>query len=726
MPSLLEHSNPMDQPPASEPTPSSHPGGRDAALGLAADFIADAYARLESAPSPLIAHPAQRELSLAIAQGLLTSTPVVAEAPTGTGKTLAYLVGALAATRATPTRKQIVVATATKTLQDQVLDGDLPKLVAAGVLERLDACVLKGGSNYFCPRDASAMLDAARDEEANPPLLEDDVFSPSNSETSLPVRALEQLLELHAQGKWAGDLDQVKGVEPRQLRGVAFNSSTCSRDKCPFSEECPLLKARKRAGESLIVVANQDLLLRDLHSKATGSPSVLESSGYYAVIDEAHHLPEKALGLGACAVEVGQLDETLAKVAALANAQEGSTTAMVLGHATQQLRHFNALLHELILAWPRSPGSAASDRSATFRFPAGSLPPALREAGSQLQAGLAAVSMEAESAAQACQKAAARDGLAAPVKAAALVSVRKWAALQSQIDECVQSIGRLCGGTKGVRWLALDGDDASAHYSPVEGAQVLRPLLWRNSNVQAALVSATLKGLDNFAQCGRSMGWPEHTRLLALKSTFDYSKSRIVVAGMAHSPKPHERREYLKELRAALRQRIDPNEGTLVILPSWAVLREVAPRLSLELPTGMAKVQGDGVLRSLIAQHKADVDAGRGSVLIGVASLAEGLDLPGAYCTHVCIAALPFAPPDSPLEEELAEVLGRQYFGRRSLPAATLVLTQQVGRLLRRASDSGTITVFDHRLGSTSYGREMLNSLPPFALVVEPRRASVR
>lgn len=94
--------------------------------------------------------------------------------------------------------------------------------------------------------------------------------------------------------------------------------------------------------------------------------------------------------------------------------------------------------------------------------------------------------------------------------------------------------------------------------------------------------------------------------------------------------------------------------------------------------------------------------------------MAEGLDLPGDYCTHVLIAALPFSVPTDPVEQRRQELLGSKYFGEKALPDALVRLVQMTGRLMRRESDHGRITVFDHRLGTTTYGRRMLAALPPF------------
>ncbi|MGC8519391.1 MAG: helicase C-terminal domain-containing protein, partial [Steroidobacteraceae bacterium] len=130
-------------------------------------------------------------------------------------------------------------------------------------------------------------------------------------------------------------------------------------------------------------------------------------------------------------------------------------------------------------------------------------------------------------------------------------------------------------------------------------------------------------------------------------------------------------------------------------------------------------VQGTMPIATLTETHRARVDAGELSILCGLDSFAEGLDLPGRYCTHVIIVALPFTPPVSPVERRYQSILRNRYFQERAMPDAMLKLKQMVGRLLRSETDRGRITVLDPRLASTRWGRQMLESLPPFRVEEE-------
>ncbi len=128
-------------------------------------------------------------------------------------------------------------------------------------------------------------------------------------------------------------------------------------------------------------------------------------------------------------------------------------------------------------------------------------------------------------------------------------------------------------------------------------------------------------------------------------------------------------------------------------------------------------MQGDRSKHDLMRCHREAVDAGRGSVIFGLASFAEGVDLPGRYCSHVVIAKIPFAVPDQPVESALAEWIQRRGgnpFMEIAVPDAALKLVQASGRLIRTETDSGRITLMDRRILSRRYGRAMLESLPPF------------
>ncbi|HPA02575.1 MAG TPA: helicase C-terminal domain-containing protein, partial [Chiayiivirga sp.] len=173
------------------------------------------------------------------------------------------------------------------------------------------------------------------------------------------------------------------------------------------------------------------------------------------------------------------------------------------------------------------------------------------------------------------------------------------------------------------------------------------------------------------------------------------------------------------EVAALLPALLEAQQGALVLFASGRQMQRVAEGLP-EALRAQVLVQGSTSKRELLQRHKARIDQGQRSVLFGLASLSEGVDLPGAYCTHLILAKLPFAVPDDPVEQARREWLegqGRSAFLERAVPEVGIRLAQAVGRLLRAPDDRGIVTVLDPRLGSTAWGRRLLAGLPPFRLV---------
>jgi ATP-dependent DNA helicase DinG len=289
------------------------------------NYIDAAYQGLANM-GDFIIREAQVRLSKELADALIDNVPLAAEAPTGTGKTLAYLIGSLAASAQLSTDKPrpIVVATATKALQDQILQGDFPKLVKAGLAHDAEAVVMKGKGSYLCVRDAALLQQQLAQMGFDYESYTDD------SVPYIELRPLTTLLDLYHKGDWSGELDQVRGVEQNQLRGIAVNGDTCTRKRCPNYRECAYYKAKEQVKTARIVVTNQDLLLRDLALSAEAQVATLDIDDYIAVIDEAHHLPDKALAVGSSDIRMWELLNALQKLPGLVNSVSESSTLMAL------------------------------------------------------------------------------------------------------------------------------------------------------------------------------------------------------------------------------------------------------------------------------------------------------------------------------------------------------------------------------------------------------------
>jgi ATP-dependent DNA helicase DinG len=180
-------------------------------------------------------------------------------------------------------------------------------------------------------------------------------------------------------------------------------------------------------------------------------------------------------------------------------------------------------------------------------------------------------------------------------------------------------------------------------------------------------------------------------------------------------PDPRDTEEHTRAVAALLPETLSPAQGSLVLFTSRRQMEAVYERLPGDWQK-RTRCQGSASREQLLAEHEAAINDGSGSVLFGLASFAEGMDLPGALCRHVVIARLPFSVPTTPVEattHEWVEAQGGKPFFEISLPDASLRLIQAVGRLIRTEDDWGTITILDPRVVTKGYGRDLLDSLPP-------------
>lgn len=686
-------------------------------------FIEECYGKLEALPD-FVMRPGQMDLSLAVCKALVANEPLAAEAPTGTGKTIAYLVGALAARESLSSVKElpIVVATATVGLQGQIITGDLPKLVRAGILESSAATIAKGRGRYFCASNAERVVG---DSDGS---LQDDFFDAEANENSAEIREAKTLLEARANFSWAGDLDSYKGTPPVFWAQVAATNDTCTGTKCDHYNVCPFFQSRRDMSSAKVIVANHDLVLADLAMSVEDKDPLFPGDNYLVVFDEAHHLPEKALEAGSAALELSDAQRELLPLAGYTRAWQ-KHAAIVRAFDKQKLQgaDFNAgpLIETLKSIHEEAAALPFDEETCQFRFKQGAVPGNISKllllAASQCD-HLVACMRDASQAIKSIKLEGSQEVLK-PVVTELLYMGAKINGTLGAIDK---ALGLLNSKERAVRWCFKNQENVSLHSAPLEGADVLRRLLWGGKRARVAMVSATLQDFEGFERYRSRSGAPESMRTMALPHIFPYRENTLYVVDMLYSPKQEEKASYQKELIEHLPGFIRKGEGTLILFPSRILMNKVLPTL-VEKFGDLVLSQGSASIKDLVTTHKNKIDAGTGSILCGLATMAEGLDLPGDYCTHVVICALPFTAPTSPVERELQEVLGKDYFAKRALPDTLVKLVQMVGRLMRRETDRGRITIFDKRLFYTKWGMSLLGALPRFKISkVHPAKPPVK
>lgn len=642
----------------------------------------------------------------------------VIEAGTGTGKTLGYLLPAIVLARSRGLR--VVVSSSTVALQEQLMAKDLPAL-QRHLPVNFTSALAKGRRRYVCPAKL-LRLDAQRSVASLGGEVPTNEARPA---TAQPVRLEGRLAQAFARGTWSGDRDDWQDPIPEGLwHRLSTDRDGCLGARCEEFGRCPFQAARQRLKDADVVVANHDLLLAALDME----PGALlpDPSQTLFVLDEAHGLPARAAARGASRHAVLGALRWIEEALAIAD-QAGQSLRLDAALALAADGHGQRLcsaLEGLHVALARH--CAAGKQGQVQRFAHGALPPDVAEAGSRLHSAALGLREALAALRAAAVERARQDAVAAQPHVAALGAclgsaehlAATWERMLQPLSDTDPPVARWIerGGKEGRAGRATEFHVCAA---TIGGGERLRALLWDRAGA-VVLTSATLQACGSFDLFMEEAGlkaW-EGLRAISLPSPFDHAAQAEL-----HLPRmcshPRDAQAHTEEVTAMLPALLEAQAGALVLFTSARQMQQVAQALPVRLREQVL-VQGSTSKRELLARHRVRIDQGQRSVLFGLASLSEGVDLPGAYCTHLVVAKLPFAVPDDPVEQtrrEWIEAQGRSAFHERSVPEVGIRLAQAVGRLLRTPQDHGRVTVLDPRLAGTAWGRRLLDGLPPYRRV---------
>ncbi|RUR31610.1 ATP-dependent DNA helicase DinG [Vreelandella nanhaiensis] len=645
----------------------------------------------------------------------------VLEAGTGTGKTLAYLIAALPIAKARG--KRLVISTATVALQEQVLNQDLPALAShSGIAFRY--ALAKGRGRYVCVAKLDQVLEGA---EPNPTfsLFEQSLHTQSSDFNVLAT----DMAEAYGQGEWQGDRDNWPvAIDDAHWRRLTVDHRQCTGRRCGHFGACAFFRSRRELENADIIVANHDLVLADL---ALGGGAILpDPADCIFVFDEGHHLPDKALShfahrfaVHGCLRWLKTLKSSLTDLHQALAVQP--TIARLLASLPEVIQTLEPVLGDVFSVGHQIAGrpNGLADEESTLqsRFEKGQVPDALCEQAQQLLVMFATLSRCLESISEILRESLDPDKQTGLDREQAetwlpLVALLHGRALEAHALWQAFSEQDAANNPPSARWLTLSrvGGEPEIEFSasPVSAAHTLAKHLWGRC-YGAVVTSATLTALGRFERIQERAGLANRYRYQALPSPFDYANAVLRVPKEATDPSDRDAHE---NAIAQFVTQLSDKEAALVLFSSRAQLRAVEKSLPAAIKE---RVLAQDALpkRELIERHRAAVDKGKGSIIFGLASFAEGIDLPGDYLTHVVITRLPFAVPDDPVGATLAEWIesqGGNPFMRISVPDASIKLVQACGRLIRKESDRGTITLLDRRVITRRYGQALLDALPPF------------
>lgn len=677
-------------------------------LEFGKEYIEKAYQALTE-KAGLFIREGQKDLSYQIFKSIVQGVPLAAEAPTGTGKTIAYLIGSLAAARfLSPEGKlPIVVSTATTGLQQQILQGDIPKLLLAQLLNEAQCIIAKGRGRYFCVAQAENMEQASKSSQV-------DLFDEELNKRQEALEIVSEMLEHFHAGVWDGDIDGWKGLVPSNWEDVKANSETCTNKKCEFFAQCPFFRERMKLSEGTVIVANHDLVLSDLILQKTEKEPLFPSNRYIAVFDEGHHLPDKAIEAGSSKVDLAELKQSLQNLGLFAKGlNKLPDLQRFLAQKQMGDEEFNPqdALAELENLINLTKFVEVDKDSKIARF-SQELPQDLVLCVHEFSKKLKELNNNVLDASSKIKNS--KQLADSPLVGPKLTEIiLRLSSINSELKAAITWAAEFTNGNRLVRWIYKSDLITQFYCAPLEGKDVLDGLLWESPRALPIIISATLRDFEGFDRFKAKSGLPTNADTYVLKPIFAYKECQLIFGDFKNSPKFETKEKFFQELSEKLSKYAQPKTGNLILFPSKTLMNYCLPMLRKHHGKAVL-AQGDQSFKLLIQEHKDRVDRGQYSILCGLATMAEGLDLPGNYCTNVIITALPFSVPTNPVEQELQEVLGDKYFEQRALPDALVKLIQMVGRLVRRESDRGRIIVCDNRLIKTKYGRKMIAALPPF------------
>jgi len=644
----------------------------------------------------------QVEMIEAIFDAVRNNQILCIEAPTGTGKTLSYCLGSYLAKK---DKQTIIISTATIALQEQLFEKDLPLLTQ--ILDaQIKYALAKGRRRYIC-----------HSRLFNPDLLD-------NLANDDSLRELRYLLE---NKQWDGDRDQLEvTISDDDWQKISTDSNGCTGKHCDFYDECAFYKARKKLHSAEIIIANHSLLLADL---TLGSGSILpEMEKNIYIIDECHHLPTKSLD------HFAKYASAMGSVEWLNTLTKALTKAVIAKEVSEAIQNkIKECSHQLVRGL-KDLNTLLESNSAQFQDDIWRLQipnEGLLALGQAILSDARTLCSLIEGVVLTLENTLEQHKSSDKERAADLSKrLTTFSFVLSRAENLYQTWQQFCHQRQSneapiARWFAKRNEHYYCHTSPINVSQQLKELFWKQLSNSAILCSATLRSLGSFADFRRQAGLNNHANLMekAISSTFDYKKSLLYLPAMKYAPAGLEQAKHSAEVVALLPELILPRAGTLVLFTSRKVMQQTYEQLPMEISKDIL-LQGTQSKIKLVAQHKKQIIQGKRSILFGLASFGEGLDLPAELCQHVIINKLPFAVPSTPIEltrNEWLAVNQRNPFMLATLPATSIKLIQYVGRLIRQEQDYGIVTILDKRLYSKQYGLQLLNSLPPFTQVINEK-----
>ena len=668
-------------------TPFSHhtSGTQSQAYPSLTQQVATAFGAnglLSRLPGHFHVREGQTEMALAVARQIEQGGALVIEAGTGVGKTYAYLVPALMS------GERLLLSTATKALQDQLFDRDLPTLMdALGLPIRL--ALLKGRSNYLCTHRMRQHMAQEMHTDRN-------------------ARSHMAIIAQWAQQTQTGDLAEVDGLDDRSpiIPMVTSTRENCLGSNCPDFRSCHVLEARRKAMAADVVVVNHHLFFADMAVREASMTELLPSA-QVVVFDEAHQLNETGVAFLGKDLSSAQLIDLRRDVLVA-----GLQMARGLVDWTGLCSSLEKAARDWRLSLPQNMagGRLGWDQTSPLGCHPQLWQQVMQDVGLALSHLITALDSVSEIAPDFVRLYERANELARRVELFLLpaeASAVRWVEASGQI-KCIES--------------PLDIAEAFSselNKVPPESSEGVLPKTW-------IFTSATLGDEPSLNWFTEPIGLTGAT-VMRVESPFDYQHQALLHIPM-HFPKPLDPNHSLEVAKLAAEGARRLGGRTLVLttsLKALSVIGEEITQMLSDVSDIEVLLQGQWPKRRLMERFRQGSEGGSpGCVLVASASFWEGFDVPGQALQLLVIDKLPFPSPGDPLVKARGNRLqarGKNAFSDHSLPEAIVALKQGAGRLIRHETDRGGLLIADNRLLSASYGRRILAALPIRQQIAETR-----
>ena len=592
----------------------------------------------------------QLEMAQEIEKSIKSKTNLIAEAGTGTGKTFAYLIPAIFS------GKKTIVSTGTKNLQDQLFNKDLP-LVRQAIKKPFQAALLKGRANYLCTYRLDSALDSSFGFD------KDDAASLSRIK------------------KWSkktrvGDISEITDVDERNpvWSQATSTAENCLGSDCPDYTDCFLVKARKKAQESDIIVVNHYLLCADWSLRETGFGELLPDAEV-VIIDEAHQLSNIASNFLGVSLSANQFNELAADT--LIEYFNDAKDMPDLRTACEDLQFE---VKDLRLAF------GMEIRRGDWKD---------IEDNPKISGALVSVHEQLKRLADELEMASVR--------------TKGLATCYDRVEEQEKQLDDMLNNNSGkyIRWYETHSKSVTLSQTPLDIASEFEVFM-KQHTASWIFTSATLSVANNFDHFSKGLGLSQ-TPSFSWESPFDFPEQSLFYHPKG-LPKPTES-DFTESIVEFALPVLKASRGrTFFLFTSHRALKIAAELLADKIEYPLL-IQGTRAKSALLEEFKEKGNA----ILLATSSFWEGVDVRGDSLSCVIIDKLPFSSPGDPVLKARLDAMkqqGRNPFFEYQLPSAVIALRQGVGRLIRDVSDKGVLMVCDPRLLKRAYGQQFLDSIP--------------